>query len=382
MTTTKKNIQYTPVINHLRAYAAILVLFYHSVARIRGKLLPPNDQNWPVAHDPFMALIYEGHTGAAMHIVLIGFTLTYGSIGKNINYLLFIRDRISHIYPLMMTITFVGISMFPEKFTITGFICTVLPFQNTSLALQLGSFTFIFWTIAVEFQFYLIFPLLHKLLVDKGLFTVLPMLFLTMIIRVGGVLHGANPRDFSYWTIIGRLDQFIIGMMFAIVVKKCSIENHGLRWGGLIGGLALLLALFTFNRLGGWPVVSPWKIIWPPIEGLLWGATIVGYISFMHEKDNFVLRLIGNLGTISYSIYLLHQVISTLLIDKSIFFASLNNLYLNCFLSTIFIMLPATVIISSLTYHIIEKPFLELRQSYLQPVHIQSMEFNEVRNGS
>ena len=378
MTTTKKNIQYTPVINHLRAYAAILVLFYHSVARIRGKLLPPNDQNWPIAHDPFMALIYEGHTGAAMHIVLIGFTLTYGSIGKNINYLLFIRDRISHIYPLMMTITFVGISMFPEKFTITGFICTVLPFQNTSLALQLGSFTFIFWTIAVEFQFYLIFPLLHKLLVDKGLFTVLPMLFLTMIIRVGGVLHGANPRDFSYWTIIGRLDQFIIGMMFAIVMKNCSIESRRLRWGGLIGGLGLLLALFIFNRLGGWPVVSPWKIIWPPIEGLLWGATIVGYISFMHEKDNFVLRLIGNVGTISYSIFLAHQDMVYVMIDRSFYLIWFKNVDLNCLFATIVPILPTTISICCLAYYLVEKPFLELRKSYIEPVTIKNTELNEI----
>ena len=375
---TSKNIQYIAAIDHLRGYAALLVLFYHSVAHIRAKLLPPNDQNWPVANNPFMALIYEGHTGVSAFIVLSGFIFTYGSMGKNINYINFLRNRILRIYPLMMAITFIGTSMFPEKFTITGFICTVLPFQNTPMKLQLGYFTAIFWTIAVEFQFYLIFPFLHKLLVDKGLFTVLPMLFLTMIIRVGGVLHGANPRDFSYWTIIGRLDQFIIGMMFAIVMKNCSIESRRLRWGGLIGGLGLLLALFIFNRLGGWPVVSPWKIIWPPIEGLLWGATIVGYISFMHEKDNFVLRLIGNLGTISYSIFLAHQDMVYVMIDRSFYLIWFKNVDLNCLFATIVPILPTTISICCLAYYLVEKPFLELRKSYIEPVTIKNTELNEI----
>ena len=115
-----------------------------------------------------MTVIHEGHTGVALFIVLSGFIFTYDSAGKKIIYLQFLRNRILRIYPLMITMTIIGISVFPEKFTIDGLICTVLPLQNTPTALRLGSYSSLFWTIAVEFQFYLIFPFLNEILIEKG----------------------------------------------------------------------------------------------------------------------------------------------------------------------------------------------------------------------
>jgi hypothetical protein len=60
-------------------------------------------------------------------------------------------------------------------------------------------------------------------------------------------------------------------MMTAIVLKRYTIENRSLRWGIPLSATGLLSAQFIDNRLGGWIIVSPWKIVWPPIEGLLWG---------------------------------------------------------------------------------------------------------------
>lgn len=376
-----KNIRYIPAIDHLRGYAAVLILFYHSVQLISRKISPTKELVWAVASNPIMAVLHEGHTAVALFIVLSGFIFTYGSVDKKINYLQFLRNRVLRIYPLMMTMTFIGISVFPEKFTISGFICTLLPFQNTDVSLHLGSYTGMFWTIAVEFQFYLIFPFLNWMLIEKGPVVLLRILCLTMIARLSALLHGGNPREFSYWSIIGRLDQFVIGMMVAVVVKKYTIENRRLRWCLLVGGLGLLLALFGFNRLGGWLIVTPWKIIWPPIEGLLWGATIAGYLSLLHEKENLFFRLIASIGTISYSIYLIHYVVVNLVVDHSLFFVFSYNLYLGPFLSTLIIVLPTTISISFLTYHVVEKPFLELRQSYLEPLPIKSTELDELPNG-
>jgi peptidoglycan/LPS O-acetylase OafA/YrhL len=268
--------------------------------------------------------------------------------------------------------------VFPERFTLGAFFCTVLPFQNTAVALQLGSYTGMFWTIAVEFQFYLIFPFLNWILTEKGLVMFLPILSLTMIARISAVLHGGNPRELSYWTILGRLDQFVIGMMFAVMVKHFTIEDQRLRWGVPVGSIGLLLALFVFNRLGGWIIVSPWKIIWPPIEGLLWGSIITGYLSLLHGTENVFSRLMASIGTISYSMYLTHYVIVTLVVNHSLFFALPYEPYLGPLLSALFIILPTTIMVSFLCYHVIEKPFLELRQSYLEPITITNSVLNEL----
>ena len=372
--------KYIPAIDHLRAYAAILVLFYHSVQLIARKIPSLTKSTWPTTSNPFMTVIHEGHTAVALFIVLSGFIFTYGSAGKKINYLQFLRNRILRIYPLMMTMTMIGISVFPQNFTINGLICTLLPFQNTPMALQLGSYSNMFWTIAVEFQLYLIFPFLHRILIEKGSVIFLPIFALTNTTRLSAVFHGGNPRDFSYWTILGRLDQFMIGMMIAVVLKHHTIENRRLRWGVPMGGAGLLVALFIFNRLGGWFIVARWKIIWPSIEGLLWGVFIAGYLALMHGKQHSILRLFEGIGTISYSIYLTHCVVVTLVVDHSLFFVLSYNEYLGPLLSTTIIVLPVTIIVSLLCYHIVEKPFLTLRQPYLEPIVIKSDTLDELAN--
>ncbi|CAF1458144.1 unnamed protein product [Adineta ricciae] len=146
-----------------------------------------------------------------------------------------------------------------------------------------------------------------------------------MVARISALLNGANVREFCYWTILGRLDQFIIGMIAAQVVRNLTIDDKRLGWGLLIGIPGMFMALFIFNRSGGWLSTDPWKIVWPPVEALLWGLIIVGYLVFMNSKENILLRAISS------------------------------------------IVLPITISISTLSYHAIEKPFLELRHSYLMP---------------
>ena len=221
-----------------------------------------------------MTVIHEGHTGVALFIVLSGFIFIYGSADKKIIYLQFLRNRILRIYPLMITMTIIGISVFPEKFTIDGLICTVLPLQNTPTALRLGSYSSLFWTIAVEFQFYLLFPFLPQ------------------------------------W----------------------NTDREGTCYGGVF---------------------------------------IAGYLSFMHGKENFVLRLFAAIGTISYSIYLTHIIVISSVINHSLFFVFPYGDYSGPLLSSLILVLPVTMIVSCLCYHVVEKPFLTLRRSYLEKMVIR-----------
>jgi peptidoglycan/LPS O-acetylase OafA/YrhL len=372
-----ENIKYIPAIDHLRAYAIILVLAFHSIRSI----LHESQVNWPLASNPLMAVVHEGHTGVALFIVLSGFIFTYGSAGKRINYLQFLRNRVLRIYPLMMTITIIGISAYPEKFKMSGFICILLPFQNTNEALQLGNYTTIFWTIGVECQFYLIFPILHQMLVERGFVVLLFALAFTITARLSALLQGGNPLQCCYFSILGRMDQFVIGMMVAVVVRNFSVEDRRLRWGVPIGGAGLLAGLFAINHLHNYVVLSPWMFIWSPIEALLWGIFIAGYLAFLYGTENIYTRSVAKIGTISYSMYLTHMVVISIFIQHSFTFVLPYSRYLGPLLSVLIIILPATIIISSLCYHVIEKPFLELRQLYLEPITIENTGHKILANG-
>jgi uncharacterized membrane protein len=77
-----KNIEYLVGIDHLRALAALLIVFYHGqqlfyldTMRLRGLVAEP----WARANDPFSALVIEGHTAVALFMVLSGFIFTYGA---------------------------------------------------------------------------------------------------------------------------------------------------------------------------------------------------------------------------------------------------------------------------------------------------------------
>ena len=227
---SSRNIRYVPALDHLRAFAALLVLLYHSAHVVSYHLLwhqPFAFDHWPAAGpNPFLAVIYEGHTGVALFMVLSGYLFTAGAAGRDIRYGEFLRNRVLRIYPLLVVLIFVGVATYPQRFTLTGFLQLILPLQNLPGSLNLGAFTSMFWTIAVEFQFYLIFPFLHRIGLREGPRFLWGIIFLTIIARAGSVALGANPREF-YWSILGHLDQFLIGMIVALRVRRWSRAGGG-----------------------------------------------------------------------------------------------------------------------------------------------------------
>ena len=121
------------------------------------------------------------------------------------------------------------------------------------------------------------------------------------------VLEGAHARDLSYFTLVGRLDQFLLGMALAR-----SMRDHARWWRPWIlpaATVAIVAALTIFHRLGGWPVESRWKILWPPIEGAVWASFIGGYLTVADRLPGLVSRALAAVGTVSYSIYLLHFLV-------------------------------------------------------------------------
>jgi peptidoglycan/LPS O-acetylase OafA/YrhL len=362
------NHSYLPGVDHLRAAAAVLVLFYHGLHLLSFMPRAPGGDYrklWVYSKNPFIALIEEGHSGVALFMVLSGFILSFGAIGRTIEYRPFLRNRLLRIYPLLLVMLAAGIAANPARYSLLGVIQSLLFQANLPGALSADPFSSMFWTVGVEFQFYLIFPFIHEFLDCEGVRWGIAMIALCNLLRLAAALVGSsNPQEIYYWQIVGRLDQFLLGMLAARVYARYKDVRLPWGWYSLAAGVAVLAMLTGFNQLGGWNSVGRWKCAWPTIEGLVWAAAITSYVAYAKHLPALVSKPLALVGTISYSMYLLN--VSVFSVASQLFAYRLGahpNRQSQVFVAEV--VLPILLAVSALSYYVVERPFLRLRVNYL-----------------
>lgn len=361
------NIRYFPAVDHLRAFAALLIVLYHGLHLFAYQARFGRDfgiDHWLQSDNPLVAVLAEGHTAVALFMVLSGFILTQGALDGGVDARGFLRNRLLRTYPLFLLLVFAGACGFPQAFSWPAFLQTVLGFANLPGALVAPPFTSLLWTIAVEWQFYVLFPLLVAVLRPAWTRRLLGLVAVLLLVRSALFLAGANPRDLAYTTIVGRLDQFLLGMWAAWFFRARPLTRRAGGVLALLAATAVLAALAVFNALGGWPLVAGWKIAWPTLEGVLWAAFVVGYVTAADAWHGAASRLLARVGEISYSIYLIHFVVIWTLIRHGVAFAPTGRIVPDALLLTGLAALPITLAVSALTYACVERPFLRLRGRY------------------
>lgn len=362
-----KNIGYLPAIDHLRAFAALLIVYFHGLqffTYAERFHQPFSYDHWLQSPLWYLAMLLEGHTAVALFMVLSGFIFTHGSLGKEVIYSRFIANRLLRTYPLFILLVFVGISAFPGALEPLPLLQTVFGFANNGNALQLRSFSAMFWGISIEWHFYLVFPFLLLFLHRYGVKYLLGVMALFAIFRLMAFYHGASMRNLGYLTIIGRMDQFVLGMLAAVAYARMRVSRPAATTilVAALGGLTLLL--YDMNLGGGWPMENPFRIVFHTIEGFLWALVIYGYLIVAPTARGAISRVFGYVGTISYSIYLIHFTIIILLIKTGVYWRPTDSQIANAMLTTTAIVLPITFVVSILTYYCVELPFLSMRVKY------------------
>ena len=88
------------------------------------------------------------------------------------------------------------------------------------------------WTAAVEFQFYLVAPFVFMFVGRNGLKYLLGTALLFWLLRMIVLLpHGDEPLELykiSYFTIVGRINQFLagIGLAYAFHIGIFKLKEH------------------------------------------------------------------------------------------------------------------------------------------------------------
>ncbi len=361
------NLRYLPAVDHVRAYAALLIVFYHGLhvfayeARF-GKQF--GIDHWLQPANPLLAALAEGHTAVALFMVLSGFILTLAALPDGVRWLGFIRNRLLRTYPLFVLLTFAGIAAMPQNFSFSAVTQQLLGLGNEPGTFVAPPFTSLLWTIAVEWQFYLIFPLLVAVLAKGWTRQVAGFIAVLLLLRLAVVIAGGNAREVSYMQIIGRLDQFLLGMWAAWRWRERPPSPRG---GAILAALALLaaiLGLWALNASGGWPTTHGWKILMPTVEGAVWAAFVLGYVAWANDARRWWSRAVAWIGEISYSIYLLHFVVIWSLLRSGLVPVWSGRFVVDALLNTLLLALPITLAVSALSYRFVERPFLSLRGTY------------------
>ena len=107
-------------------------------------------------------------------------------------------------------------------------------------------------------------------------------------------------------------------------------------------------------------------MIWVDVEGGVWALFIGSYVRTFRDRTGRLSRAIASIGAASFSIYLLHFVIvSDVAAGKHHLVINVGGPILTGFVTGVLVVVPIVLLVASITYQGIEKPFLALRVRYL-----------------
>jgi peptidoglycan/LPS O-acetylase OafA/YrhL len=347
-------------LDHVRALAAFMVVTWHFTHGLDGSPIP---LNYVPALFPF-SLLDEGQTGVSLFMTLSGYLFAKLLDGKNINYVAFLWNRALRLIPLLLVVFVifgieVGVSgrqIFSYVYRIAqGAIFPTLPNGG--------------WSITTEFHYYIILPLFLWMTRKSKL---LPLTIIIAAIALRSFLYHkyGEIQSLAYFTIIGRIDQFALGMLIYQFRRRLA-QRHRF---ALVALSAFMMFYWYFDFRGGfyqnpsYPSNSPLWIFLPTIEGMAYAIGIAWYDSSFSPTTTVISGFIGRIGAFSYSIYMFHLFIvfnAATFVNERIM--NISNFYVACLWSLVFFILMAPI--GYLSFRFIEAPFLKLRIRYISGPH-------------
>jgi len=223
-----------------------------------------------------------------------------------------------------------------------------------------------FWSLAVEEQFYLVWPLIVWWSPPSRLTRVCVACIIgALLLRVASELTGHRWWAFALTPM--RMDTLALGALLAVQARRSNGLRTAARWAPIVGISALTVLLVTFFGSQRWPAIAPVHGTLGYSASAILFACVVAAASAGRGARLFTQPVLRFFGKYSYGLYVFHW---PLLLFAAPLYAAAARMPLlggSSILQQIVFFLEATgasVGIAWLSWHLYEQPFLSLKRYF------------------
>ncbi len=358
----------------LRFLCFLSVFLFHSFSTDNANLY-----NHPLYIFIKVTLLANAELGVNCFFVLSGFLITYLLIDEKtkngqINLKQFWMRRILRIWPLYYFCVIFGFFIFQaiktamrqpstETASLMYYLTFLANFDNIAKGPPDSSILSVLWSVAIEEQFYLIWPIILYILPIKKYWIVF-----TTVILAGIIFRCFYTTDayYGYHTLSAIIDMAIGAFgawLIATKVRFKSIIENQKQVYIILAYVVFFFIFFAKDEITKYKIL-PINVLERPVLAV---AILLIILEQCFAKNSFYkmanFKTISKLGNITYGLYCL-QFIALLTVNIII-----KKLHFNTHLWQIFLVetplaLLLTIIIASISYKYYETPFLKLKEKF------------------
>lgn len=274
----------------------------------------------PLWRKVYSPLFSNGATGVNVFFVLSGFLITYLLIQEKrvvgrIDVPRFWLRRALRIWPLYYVVVIIGFVLVPTlkqrmglpPDTVQSGWSYLFFYNNIPMAHGVGgnsTVLSVLWSIAVEEQFYLVWPVLLAVLPVRGY----PFLFLAVVAASVAFKASCTDELMQVWHTFSCMGDLATGGLCALVAA--SVRGRAWLSAMPLWGIILLHAMWLWIYVPNRWCVMPWQLV---VEPVLFAVVSGGIILYQGFGRASFLRfgfspMLEWLGRISFGLYCLHMV--------------------------------------------------------------------------
>ncbi|WP_027847862.1 acyltransferase family protein [Marinospirillum minutulum] len=337
---------YRKELDGLRAIAVLAVIVYHAELSWKGFSLLPG-----------------GFLGVDIFFVLSGYLITGILWEKNRSLFSFYKGRVDRIYPALLLLLFFS-SLVSYKILIPGDLLATVESIKGSLGFY-ANYIFMhedsyiaesskykpllhIWSLGVEWQFYLAFPLLILFIKKFFAENLTEILVLLIAASFFYCLHLLDRNStYAFYSTPSRIWELFAGGL-AYQLSKNS-DNSKLKGGLATTGVIVISYSFLFYKDSD---NHPGFISLVAVLGSMFYIVFVNKESLVYKVLSF--KPVVYLGLISYSLYLYHQPLQ---VYYRFYFGEFGN-------KVFLVLLALTFILAYLSYKFFEDPMRKSKNNF------------------
>lgn len=322
-----------------------------------------------------------GWTGVQLFFVLSGYLITYGLMEDQASphyFRSFFIRRTLRIFPLYFATLLLLLVVLPRFITLPPGLAHEreqqvwlwLYLSNWTAPLGLGGGGLPhFWSLAVEEQFYLIWPfVVHRRRPAEVFWISAAVILTSLLARTGSLAAGMDPKVVYTWTIY-RIDALAVGSLIAALMRMPDAKNRvGSNAGAMLVAACMIWSAGLIVTRGFPRLTFISQTLGYSLLAVVFGLMVLAAVTVQQSDSVWWLRLLrtrwlGSFGKYSYALYVIHKPLHDLigipLLQRTFGSGPIgmgaSAAYMICATS-------ASLAAAAISFHFFERHFLTLKE--------------------